>query len=41
MWRKCNPCALVTGKSNDAAAVGNDLATPQKVKQKDSNLTAG
>ena len=34
MWRNWNPCALLVGIQNGAAAVENSMVDPQKVKQR-------
>lgn len=32
MWGNSNPCALFVGLGSGAAAVGNSVAVPQKIK---------
>ena len=34
MWRSRNPCALLVGMYNDAAALENSVAVPQKNKNR-------
>ena len=34
MWRNWNPCELLVGMQNGAAAVQNNMAIPQKVKNR-------